>query len=73
MEPDETYRRKRRSSRAVVAGLALMGASLLVSFWQMLPPVASTVSCLAGFALMLWGVHVNWLVFYDREPEGPSS
>jgi hypothetical protein len=50
-----------------------MTASLLASSWELAPPVATTVAAIAGFVLLICGVHVGWLVFYDREPDGPSS
>jgi len=69
----EAGRRKRLSSRCVVAGISFMGSALLVSVRDVLPPVVPTVAALIGFVFLLYGVHVGWLVFYDRDPEGPSS
>jgi hypothetical protein len=37
------------------------------------PPLATTVAAIAGFVIVMYGVHVGWLVFYDRETDGPSS
>ena len=65
--------RKRRSNRAVVAGVTSVAMALLVSMLGVLPPVVTTVAALAGFALIMYGVHVGWMVFYDREPDGPAS
>jgi hypothetical protein len=65
--------RRRRSNRAVLAGLLLMAAALLVSSWQLVPDLATTVVAIAGFLTLMYGVHLAWLVFYEREPNGPSS
>lgn len=54
-------------------GVGLMAVALLVSSWELLPPIATTVAAIVGFGLVSYGVHVAWLVFYDREPDGPSS
>jgi len=54
-------------------GLCLMTIAMLVSSRGLAPPIASTVAAIVGFGLLSYGVHVAWLVFYDREPEGPSS
>lgn len=65
--------RKRRANRAVLIGVCLMAAAMLVSSLQLAPTIATTVVAIVGFGLLSYGVHVAWLVFYDREPEGPSS
>ena len=67
------WRRKRRSSRAVIAGVVEMAVAMAVSVLDIAPPLVTTIGWLIGFVLVLYGVHVGWLVFYDREPEGPSS
>jgi hypothetical protein len=72
-QPADVKRLKRRSSRAVIAGVVEMAVSMVVSVLRMAPPVVTTVGWLVGFALILYGVHVGWMIFYDREPEGPSS
>ena len=72
-DPDAIRRQKRRSSRAMVAGLTAIAMALLVSTMELLPPVVTTIPALAGFALVMYGVHVGWLVFYDRDPDGPAS
>lgn len=69
----EVRSRKRRSNRAVIVGAVLMAVALLVSSTDLAPEVVSTVTALVGFALVSYGVHVGWLVFYEREPDGPSS
>ena len=69
----EIRRRKRRSDRAVIAGLSLIVVALLVSSRELAPALATTLAAIVGFGLLMYGVHVAWLVFYDREPQGPSS
>ena len=69
----ENRRRKRRSDRAVVAGLSLIVVALLVSSRELAPALATTLAAIIGFVLLMYGVHVAWLVFYDREPDGPAS
>ena len=69
----EIRRRKRRSDRAVVAGLSLIVAALLVSSRELAPALATTLAAIVGFGLLMYGVHVAWLVFYERDPDGPSS
>ena len=69
----EIRRRKRRSNRAVVAGLSLIVVALLLSSQEVAPAVATTLAAIVGFGFLMYGVHVAWLVFYEREPDGPSS
>ena len=69
----EIRRRKRRANRAVLIGLCLMALAMLVSSRDLAPPIATTVAAIVGFGLVSYGVQVAWLVFYDSEPEGPSS
>jgi hypothetical protein len=64
---------KQRSNRAVLAGLSLIAVALLVSSWELLPDLATTIAAIAGFLILMYGVHLAWLVFYEREPDGPSS
>ena len=64
---------KGRSNRAVLAGLLLMAVALLVSAQELVPDLATTVAAIAGFLILMYGVHLAWLVFYEREPDGPSS
>ena len=73
MDPAEIGRRKRRSSRAVIAGCSLMASALLLSGHDVGPPVATTVGAVVGFLQLLYGVHVGWLVFYDRDDDGPPA
>lgn len=65
--------RKRRSNRAVLAGLLLMAVALVVSSTKLAPDLATTVAAIAGFLILMYGVHLGWLVFYERELDGPSS
>jgi Flp pilus assembly protein protease CpaA len=65
--------RKRRPNRAVLAGLLLMAVALVVSSTKLAPDLATTVAAIAGFLILMYGVHLGWLVFYEREPDGPSS
>lgn len=69
----EVSRRKRRSSRAVLAGISLIATAVTLSLWPFAPPITTTVGAVTGFALVMYGVHIGWLVFYDRESDGPSS
>ena len=64
---------KRRSTRAVVAGLSLMTIALVVSSWQIVPAITTTLAAGVGLVLLCYGVHLAWLVFFEREPDGPSS
>ena len=65
--------RRRRSNRAVFVGLVLMAIALLVSSRGLAPDAATTVAAIARFLILTYGVHLAWLVFYEREPDGPSS
>jgi hypothetical protein len=69
----ELHRRKRRSNQAVVAGISLIVVALLLSSRELAPAVATTLAAIVGFGLLMYGVHVAWLVFYEREPDGPPS
>ena len=71
--PDEILRRKRRSTKAVLAGLSLMAVALLVSSLRLLPDAATTLAAIAGFSLVMYGVHLGWLIFYERESDGPPA
>jgi hypothetical protein len=69
----EVSRRKRRSNRAVVAGISLIVVAMLLSSRELAPAVATTLAAIVGFGLLMYGVHVAWLVFYERDPDGPAS
>jgi hypothetical protein len=70
-DPDEIRRRKRRSTRAVIAGLSLMTMALLVSGLHLLPDAATTFAAIVGFSSVMYGVQVGWVIFYERESDGP--
>lgn len=72
-DPAEIRRRKRLSNRTVLAGVVLMGTALQVSMADLVPPLFSTAMAVVGFVLLLYGVHVGWVLFYDRESDGPPS
>ena len=67
------WRRKRRSNRAVLVGVVIVGFALLGSSLEVAPMLVTTILALVGMVLVMYGVHVGWLIFFDREPEGPSS
>lgn len=69
----EIRRRKRRSNRSVFVGIAIMAIALVTSSLGLAPELATTVAAIAGFVSVVYGVHVGWLVFYEREPDGPAS
>lgn len=72
-DADEIRARKRRSNRTVLTGLGVMGLALLISANELAPEILSTALGIIGFALLMYGVHLGWSVFYDREPEGPAT
>ncbi len=72
-DPAEVGRIRRRGNRAVVAGLSLMAVALFVSTWPFAPMIATTIGALVGFVLLLYGVHLGWTIFYNKDPDGPSS
>ena len=71
--PGEIRRRKRRSTEAVLAGLSLMVVALLVSSLRLLPDLATTLAAIVGFSQVMYGVHVGWVIFYERESDGPPA
>jgi hypothetical protein len=72
-DESEIRRRKQRSNRSVLIGVGLMAVALAVSSWELAPPIMTIAAAILGFGMLSYGVHVAWLVFYDREPDGPSS
>ena len=72
-DPDEIRRRKRRCTKAVLAGLSLIGVSLLVSALSLLPDQATTLAALVGFSLVMYGVHLGWVIVYEQESDGPPA
>ena len=71
MDPEVIRARKRRCTRAVLAGLVVMAVALLASGQRLAPDLLTTAAAIVGFGLVMYGVHVGWLIFYDREPDGP--
>ncbi len=69
----EIWRRKRRSNRAVLVGVVIVGFALFGSSLEVAPMLVTTILALVGMVLVMYGVHVGWLLFFDREPDGPSS
>ena len=69
----EIWRRKRRSNRAVLVGVVIVGFALLGSSLEVAPMLVTTILALVGMVLVMYGVHVGWLLFFNREPDGPSS
>jgi Flp pilus assembly protein protease CpaA len=67
------WRRKRRSNRAVFSGLGMISIALFASAVNLASPMSTTIAAVIGFVVLLYGLHLGWLVFYDREPDGPSS
>jgi membrane protein YqaA with SNARE-associated domain len=65
--------RKRRCTRAVLAGLVVMALALLLSGLDLAPDLLTTFAGIAGFSLVMYGVHLGWVIFYDRETDGPPA
>lgn len=72
-DPAQVRRRKRISNRTVFTGSCWMVVALVASAADLVPPLATTLLALAGFVLLVYGVHVGWLIFYEGDPDGPSS
>ncbi len=64
-------RRKRRSTKAVLAGLSLIAVALLISMLGLLPDALTTLAAIVGFCLVMYGVHLGWVIFYEQESDGP--
>ena len=71
MDPEAIRASKRRCTRAVLLGLVVMAVALLVSGTRLAPDLLTTLAAIGGFSAVMYGVHVGWLIFYDREPAGP--
>ncbi|HLL63478.1 MAG TPA: hypothetical protein VK401_10545 [Propionibacteriaceae bacterium] len=71
MDPEAIRARKRRCTRAVLVGLVVMAVALLLSGMRVAPDLVTTAAAIVGFGLVMYGVHVGWLVFYESEPDGP--
>ena len=65
-------RQRRRADRAIVAGVLLMGSALLVA-WLGLAPLLTTAAAILGGVLVSYAVHLAWLLFVNRESDGPPS
>ena len=72
-DADPIRARKLRSNRCVLIGVALMILGLLGSASDAAPELLATAAAVVGFAQLMYGVHVGWQIFYDREPDGPAS
>ena len=72
-DPEVVRALKRRCTRAVLLGLATMALALLLSAAELAPDLLTTVAAIAGFSLVMYGVHVGWVIFYDRETDGPPA
>jgi hypothetical protein len=62
---------KRRSTRAVLAGVAVIALALMVSGLQLAPDLLTTGAGISGFSMVMYGVHLGWVIVYEREPDGP--
>ena len=71
MDPEVIRARKRRCTQAVFVGLVVMAVALLASGARLAPDLLTTAAAVLGFSSVMYGVHVGWLIFYDREPDGP--
>ena len=49
----------------------LMALALGASALRLAPDVVTTLVGIAGFVGLMYGVHLGWTVFYDRESDGP--
>lgn len=72
-EEADTRQRKQTANRSVLGGVILMALALLASSLEAAPDLLTTGVAVGGFVLVMYGVHVGWLIFYERDPEGPSS
>lgn len=70
-DPEVIRARKRRCTRSVLLGLATMALALLVSAARLAPDLLTTAAAIVGFSLVMYGVHAGWVIFYDRETDGP--
>lgn len=72
-DPEVIRACKRRCTHAVLLGLATMALALLLSAAQLAPDLLTTAAAILGFSLVMYGVHVGWVIFYDRETDGPPA
>jgi hypothetical protein len=64
---------KRRADRAALGGVVLMGLALLVSSLGWAPPLLTTAAAILGGGLLMYAVHLGWMMFVNRESDGPPS
>jgi hypothetical protein len=57
----------------VLTGLAVMAVALLLSSLRLAPDLLTTGAAIVGFSLVAYGVHLGWVIFYDRETDGPPA
>ncbi len=72
-DPELIRRRKRHGNVGVLGGVALIVVALTSSAHAIGPPMLTTAVAVLGFAAVLYGVHVGWLIFYESETDGPPS
>lgn len=72
-DPEVVRALKRRCTRVVLIGLATMALALLFSGLRLAPDLLTTAAAIVGFSLVMYGVHVGWVIFYDRETDGPPA
>lgn len=68
-----TRERKQTANRSVLGGVILIALALLASSLKAAPDALTTCVAIGGFSLVMYGVHVGWMIFYEREPDGPPS
>ena len=64
---------RRRADHAALAGVLLMGVALLVSSFGAAPRPLTTGAAIVGFGLLSYAVHLAWMLFVNRESDGPPS
>lgn len=72
-DPQQIQRRKRSSNRSVLGGLLLIAAAVALDTFDLFPLIVTTAGAIVGFVLVMYGVHTGWLVFYERDGDGPPS
>lgn len=50
-----------------------MASALVVSAFEMIHPGVTTAGAIIGFVMLMYGVHLGWLIFYERDSDGPAS
>lgn len=72
-EEGEVRHQKQVANRSVFGGVVLMALALLASALNAAPQLVTTAVAIGGFMLVMYGVHVGWVIFYERDPDGPPS